>query len=192
MEKEWKDKAFEMADERIIAYSGKTLCANYRNALMACDNINQAARLYKSCISWALLERYPTKEELLDIANGDKAVLAKNGIFIDTLLNGELIDDFLCCVFLSCTGSIRVGLNVEKAIVPKLYLSEGTRLSVEPITPIIGKYQVELYYDSHIETKALDAFSIYDYNKHTIEENKGLVYDENKEIRLDSLIFENL
>ena len=46
-----KEKVMNMADNRIITYSGRTLCDNYRNPLERCKTSEQAIRLYKNCIS---------------------------------------------------------------------------------------------------------------------------------------------
>ena len=105
MNKEWqKDKVIELADTRIINYSGRSLCENYRNPLERCETAAPAIRLYKNCISWALQERYPTKEDLLNFAS--KEVLAENGVFIDTEFDGARIDRHICWVFLNCKGRI--------------------------------------------------------------------------------------
>lgn len=123
-----KKKTLDMANSRIITYSGKTLCDNYRNPLERCRTAAQAIRLFKNCISWALQERYPTKDELLSFA--DKETLAANGVYVDMEFDGERIDNFVCCVFLNCTGRISTGLNLKKQIIPMLYLSENSELEI--------------------------------------------------------------
>lgn len=146
---EWqKDKVIEMADTRIINYSGKPLCENYRNPLERCETAAQAIRLYKNCISWALRERYPTKDDLLAFAS--KRTLAESGVYIDMDFDGERIDDHVCCVFLGCSGWIRSGLNLEKAIIPMLYLSEQSNLKVQVDDGLMHPMPVELYHGSKV------------------------------------------
>ncbi len=100
MKKEWqKDKVIEMADTRIINSSGRLMCDNYRNPLERCETAAQAIRLFKNSISWALPERYLTKDDLLNFTSNE--VLAENGVFIDKEFDGERIDSHICCVFLN-------------------------------------------------------------------------------------------
>lgn len=171
MNENWqKDKVIEMADTRIINYSGKSLCDNYRNPLERCETAAQAIRLYKNCISWALQERYPTKEDLLAFAS--KETLAENGVYIDTTFDGERIDSHICCVFLGCKGLISTGLNLDKAIIPMLYLSEGSDLKIKVDEGLLHPIPVELYYGSRIGGNR-KRLSIKDCNHLTAKENIG-------------------
>lgn len=176
MEEMWqKEKVIEMADTRIINYSGKTLCNNYRNPLERCDTAAQAIRLYKNCISWALQERYPTKEDLLAFAS--KETLAENGVYINTEFNGERIDNHICSVFLGCKGWISTGLNIEKAIIPMLYLSEGSNLKVKVDDGLLSPIPVELYYGSKVGGD-MKRLSIKGCNGLTAKENVGFTEKE--------------
>lgn len=172
MNKRWrKDKVIEMADTRIINYSGQSLCENYRSPLGRCETAAQAIRLYKNCISWALQERYPTKDDLLHFAS--KEVLADNGVYIDTEFNGERIDSHICCVFLNCKGCISTGLNLGKKIIPMLYLSEGSDLEVEVDDLLIKPIPVELYYGSRVASSNMFMLNVKDYNTLTAKDNVG-------------------
>lgn len=167
----WKDKALHMVDTRIINYSGRTLCDNYRRPLLRCDNEAQALRLYKNCISWALQERYPTKEDLLEFASKD--ILADNGIYIDREFDGERIDGHICCVFLNCKGNISVGLNIKKAIIPMLYMSEGCDMEVDVEAGLLHPIPVELYYDSRVTSPDIRMLKVKDCNGASAEDNTG-------------------
>jgi len=172
MKKNWdKTKVIDMADSRIIKYSGETLCHNYRSPLERCETATQAIRLYKSCISWALLEKYPTKEDLLSFTT--KEVLAENGVFIDTVFNGERIDDHICCVFLNCKGNITTGLNVDKAIIPMIYLSDGSDLEITTDDFLTYPISIELFYDSKVKCSRKGVVSIKNNNYLTAEDNVG-------------------
>lgn len=176
MKADWnKDKVIEMADNRIIHYSGETLCGNYRGPLERCKTAAHAIRLYKNCISWALQERYPTKEELLEFA--DRKTLAANGVYIDMNFAGERIDNFVCCVFLGCRGWISTGLNIEKAIIPMLYLSEGSDLKIKVDRGLLRPIPVELYYGSKVGGNR-QCLSIKDCNKLTAKENTGFTDEQ--------------
>lgn len=168
-----KTKVLQMARSRQIGYSGSTLCSNYRNPLERCETATQAIRLYKNCISWALLERYPSKEELLSFA--DKSVLAENGIYIDMKFSGERIDNHIVCVFINCKGLISVGLNREKQIIPKLYLSEGSNLEVAVDSDLVFGIDAELYYGSKINGENI---YVRDYTAQTKADNVGFTEEE--------------
>ncbi len=170
-----KQKTLKMANSRIIKYSGRSLCENYLSPLKKCQTATQAIRLYKNCISWALLECYPTKEELLAFAPKD--TLADNGVYIDTEFNGERIDNHICCVFLGCKGRIKTGLNAEKAIIPMLYLSDESEMEVKVDDGLTHPIPIELYYNSRVmgDTNKL---SIKDYTGLTAEDNIGFTEEE--------------
>lgn len=172
-----KSAALNMANNRIITYSGHTLCDNYRRPLEQCATAAQAIRLYKNCISWALQERYPTKEDLLAFA--DAKTLAENGVYVDMEFDGQRIDNHICCVFLNCTGKIHVGLNLQKKIIPMLYFSEGSKIEASADADLKrGSIPVELYYNSHIYTSDKDKFRIIDNNEASAAENIGFSLEE--------------
>lgn len=177
MKSDWrKDKVIQMADSRIITYSGRSLCENYRKPLARCETPAQAIRLYKNCINWALQERYPTKDDLLAFTSKD--VLAENGVYVDTVFDGERIDGHLYCVFLNCKGAISTGLNLKKKIIPRLFLSEGSELSIEVDRGLIRPMSVELYYGSRATSPDMKSLSIKDYNSLIAKENIGFSDEE--------------
>lgn len=170
-----KGEVMRMADSRKITYSGATLCANYRGPLERCETAAQAIRLYKNCISWALQERYPTKEDLLAFAS--KETLAENGVYIDMEFHGERIDNHICCVFLNCTGKITTGLNVEKAIIPMLYLCEDSSLEIQVDEGLLNPIPVELYYGSKVGGNRT-CLAVKDCNKLTAKDNTNFSEEE--------------
>lgn len=174
MSKDWdKEKVIEMADNRILNYSGATLCQNYRNPLGRCETAAQAIRLFKNCISWALQERYPTKDDLLHFTT--REVLAENGVYVDTEFHGERIDGHICCVFMNCKGRISTGLNIDKAIIPMLYLSDGSDMSIDVDAILRHPIPVELYYGSKVRGGRL---SIKDCNHLTAKDNIGFTPEQ--------------
>lgn len=173
---DWKkNDVMDMASSRIINYSGKTLCDNYHTPLKACRTAAQAIRLYKNCISWALRERYPTKEDLARFTT--REILAENGVYIDMEFDGQRIDNHICCVFLGCKGWIRTGLNKEKGIIPMLYLSDGSNLKIEVDNGFRHTIPVELYYGSKAGGN-IKRLRIKDSNRLTAKENVGFSEEE--------------
>ena len=66
-----------------------------------------------------MLRQFP--EERLDL----------HGIFIDRHFDGEELLDRQVYIFHHCTGTIRTGLNLEKKLIPMLYLANGCNLRIE-------------------------------------------------------------
>ncbi len=54
----------------------------------------------------------------------------EKGVFVGKTFHGELLNDLQRYVFHGCKGTIKVGLNVEKEIIPLLYLANGCRLHI--------------------------------------------------------------
>lgn len=75
---------------------------------------------------WCLERGFPD----LPTLRAHSGVLAEAGVFIDRKFRGELLNDRPAYIFHNCRGTIRVGLNVESAIIPMLYVASGSRLSI--------------------------------------------------------------
>lgn len=75
---------------------------------------------------WCLERNFPTlpvfREHFSDIEH--------KGIFVGKKFHGELLNDLQVYIFHNCKGTIKVGLNVDKAILPMLYLANGCRLRI--------------------------------------------------------------
>ncbi len=61
------------------------------------------------------------------------------GVFVDRIFHGELLNDSQTYIFHNCKGTINVGLNTEKAIIPMLYLANGSRLHIVGVGDIKPK-----------------------------------------------------
>lgn len=75
---------------------------------------------------WCLERNFPTLSELREHFSD----IEGKGVYIDKTFHGELLNDLQVYVFHNCKGTIKVGLNIEKAILPMLYLSNGCRLRI--------------------------------------------------------------
>lgn len=118
------------------------MCADNRAYLSACETKEDAIRLYKQTIDWALEEQYPPLEFLREQFSSHQS----NGIYIDHHFDGEILNEHQVYVFHNCTGHIRVGLNVSKSIIPMLYFANGCKMTVENLEDDFGVIsQVPLY-----------------------------------------------
>lgn len=117
------------------------MCEENRTALESVETKSDAIELYKKTIDWALEEGYPSIETLRrDFSDCEVA-----GVFVGKHFNGEVLDQQPVYVFHECTGTIRVGLNVGKRIIPMLYFANGCDMSVNGIKGSGLSVRVPLY-----------------------------------------------
>lgn len=102
------------------------MCADNQAYLNACENKEDAIRLYKQTIDWALEEDYPD----IDFLRKEFADQQSQGIYIDQHFDNVVLNDQQVYVFHNCTGTIRVGLNLEKEIIPMCYFANGCCMTV--------------------------------------------------------------
>lgn len=136
------------------------MCADNRAYLSACETKEDAIRLYKQTIDWALEEEYPD----LDFLRKEFANQEKDGIFIDHHFEGDTLNEHQVYVFHNCTGTIRVGLNLAKKIIPMCYFAnncdmtilgtEGERVFVERVPLyIFGNNNINTLKNDTIEAR---------------------------------------
>lgn len=107
----------------------KGMCDDNRAYLSACETKTDAIRLYKQTIDWALEENYPDFEFIKkEFSNSEQ-----DGIFVNKTFNGEILNEHQVYVFHNCNGTIRVGINREKKIIPMLYFANGCKMVVDGI-----------------------------------------------------------
>lgn len=118
----WKD---------ILLRNGKlnSMCAENIAALKECETKSDAIELYKKTINWALERDYPS----LEVLREEFAECHSDGIFVDHTFNGEILNEHQVYVFHNCRGTIKVGLNMDKAIIPMLYFANNCEMTVEGI-----------------------------------------------------------
>lgn len=101
----------------------KGICAEGYGT-MRMDGIDALVDFYIENPDWCLERNYPTlavlKEHFSDIED--------KGVFVGKTFHGEVLNELQTYIFHNCKGTIKVGLNVDKAIIPMLYLANGCRL----------------------------------------------------------------
>lgn len=102
------------------------MCEENRRALACIGSKSDAIELYKKTIDWALEEGYPS----IDVLRRHFSDCGEMGVFVDKTFHGELLDDNLVYVFHNCHGTIHVGLNLEKKLIPMLYFANGCDMSI--------------------------------------------------------------
>lgn len=93
---------------------------------MQADDMSALVNFYIQNPDWCMERDYPTltflKEHFSEIED--------KGVFVGKTFNGELLNEHLTYIFHDCKGTIKVGLNAEKSIIPMLYLANGCRLRI--------------------------------------------------------------
>lgn len=142
MEQKWKNRA--LSD--ITAHK---VCGEYSELTSRAKTKVDALHLYKRGIDWCLENDSPS----VDLLRSYKEDCAYSGIFIDRHFDGELLIDQPVYVFHNCSGTIRVGLNVAKRIIPMLYFANGCNMTVVGDSPTRVRVPLTVYGDSLIKAE---------------------------------------
>lgn len=119
-----------------------SMCTENLEGLRACETKADAVALYKKTIDWALEENYPP----VNFIRNEFGDCEDQGIFIDRVFNGELLNEHQCYVFHNCRGHIAVDINIPLKIIPMLYFANGCDLSISRAdTPHTLPIRVPLY-----------------------------------------------
>lgn len=121
--------------------SAHGMCLENREALSSVDSLDDAVSLYKKTIDWALEEGYPNFGTLQRFFSD----CGNLGVFVNREFHGDLLNAQEVYVFHHCSGFIRVGLNVERRIIPMLYFANGCDMAVKPGGPSNLSIRVPLY-----------------------------------------------
>ena len=128
------------------------MCADNRAYLSACETKEDAIRLYKQTIDWALEEGYPD----LDFLRKEFSDQQSQGIYIDHHFENDILNEHQAYVFHHCTGTIRVGLNLAKKIIPMCYFANGcdmTILGVEEDKDYPDRVPLYIFGENKIDAK---------------------------------------
>lgn len=158
MSSNWKSHLQRLAREH-------KMCAENRAYLNNCDTKEDAIRIYKQTIDWALEEGYPN----IDFLRKEFADQKSQGLYIDHNFDGDVLNEHQVYVFHNCTGTIKVGLNLSKKIIPMCYFANGCDMNVLGIDgECFSPSRVPLYIFGDNKIKASDIptteFRIYQHN----------------------------
>ncbi len=115
----------EIKKALITAARSKDICVPGYERMLS-SNIDGLVDYYLEVPDWCMERSFPSyvflKENFSDC--GDK------GVFVGRTFHGELLNERQAYVFHRCRGTIKVGLNVAKAIIPMLYIANGCKLHI--------------------------------------------------------------
>lgn len=117
----------------------KGICADgYKE--MRGGEIGELVDFYIENPDWCLERGFPDIEVLREHFSD----ITEKGVYVDHKFNGELLNDLQTYIFHNCKGTIKVGLNVEKAIIPMLYIANGSRLRIMGVGDVVPKKPSEV------------------------------------------------
>lgn len=114
-----KEKLINIAD-------AKGICAEGHKTLLESADKDALVDYYVAEPDWCLERDFPTLQTLRE----HFADVSKKGVFVDHTFHGEVLNDLQTYIFHNCKGTIKVGLNVDKQLIPMFYLANGCRLRI--------------------------------------------------------------
>lgn len=130
--KEIKEKLMELARAKGICQPG------YER--MREGGVDSLVDYYVENPDWCLERGFPDLAILKEHFTG----FEDKGVFVGRTFHGEVLNDLQTYIFHGCKGTIRVGLNVEKAVIPMLYLANGCRLRIVGVGEVKPKKRSEV------------------------------------------------
>ena len=154
--------------EDILANTARDLgiCNEGFERMKKASSKDELIDYYIECPDWCLERNFPDLQTLRDHFGG----VTEKGVFVDKTFNGELLNNLQVYVFHNCKGTIKVGLNVDKAIISMLYLAKNCRPNTAGVGDIIPRMRtkVPLYIFGKNDFSAKDnkfvQFTIYKHN----------------------------
>lgn len=112
-----------MADAR-----ANGICRDGYKEMRECD-INALVKFYTIHPDWCMEREYPSLEVLKEHFSNCENM----GVFVDKTFSGELLNERQAYIFHRCRGTVRVSLNIDKAIISMLYFGNGCEITVEGV-----------------------------------------------------------
>ncbi len=115
----------DLIEELISVATAKGICDEGLRE-MGSRNRDALINYYIANPDWCLERDFPDFDTLKD----KFADCEGKGVYVDKVFHGETLNDLQTYIFHGCKGTIKVGLNVDKGIIPMLYLANGCRLRI--------------------------------------------------------------
>lgn len=144
----------EIKESLIHTAHAKGICAEGYRQMLESSDIDALVNYYVANPDWCLERSFPDLQTLTD----KFADYEDKGVFVNKTFHGELLNDLQTYIFHNCKGTIKVGLNVDKAIIPMLYLANNCDLEIVGISEIkpIKPSEVPVYMFGQNDVSARD------------------------------------
>lgn len=90
------------------------------------NDIDALIDYYITHPDWCLERNYPSLAYLKEHFSN----IEDRGVYVGHTFHGELLNERQAYIFHNCKGTIKVGLNVKKVIIPMLYFANGCRIHI--------------------------------------------------------------
>ncbi|MCM1068196.1 MAG: hypothetical protein NC418_11545 [Muribaculaceae bacterium] len=102
------------------------ICRDGYTSMFRSESTDALIDYYIQNPDWCLERNYPDIQTLTDHFSD----IEDRGVFVGKTFNGEILNDKQAYIFHNCKGTVKVALNVEKCIIPMLYVANGSRLRI--------------------------------------------------------------
>ena len=120
----------DIKNDLIHTARSKGICAEGFRKMLESEDVDALINYYVGNPDWCMERNFPDLETLRE----HFADAGEKGVFVDKTFQGELLNDLQVYIFHNCKGTIKVNLNVEKAIIPMLYFANGCDMKVDVYT----------------------------------------------------------
>lgn len=129
-----------LKDSLLNTAHAKGICSEGYKQMLESAGVDAMVDYYVANPDWCLERSFPDLQTLTEKFSDCE----DKGVFVNKTFNGELLNDLQTYIFHNCKGTIKVGLNVDKAIIPMLYLANGCRLRILGVGDTVPKVPSEV------------------------------------------------
>lgn len=144
----------------------KGVCNEFASLMEEARSLTDFLMLYRRGADWALKNDCPSLSLLRECSDEH---LDLHGVFVDKHFDGEVLDSRQVYIFRHCSGTIRTGLNVERAVIPMMYFSDGCDMRIESsnkdVMPRPVRVPLYIFGDNNIEAEESKNLSCVTYKQ---------------------------
>lgn len=129
-----------LKDKLINVAHAKGICAEGYKQMLGSADVAAMVDFYVANPDWCLERSFPDLHMLTEQFAGYEG----KGVFVNKTFHGEVLNDLQTYVLHNCKGTIKVGLNVDKANIPMLYIANGCKLRIVGIGDVVPKNPSEV------------------------------------------------
>lgn len=155
------DNNFDLKQLLIDGACKKGICSPGLSMMQDAADIDSLIDYYLANPDWCLERSFPTLPFLRENFSG----IEDKGVFVCKTFRGEMLNEKQVYIFHKCRGTIKVGLNVDKGIIPMLYLANGCRMRIVGVGT--GK---------HVKSPSVVPVYMFGRNDMSARDNKYVVF----------------
>lgn len=118
----------------------KGICPDGFSHMSTAADIDTLIAYYLENPDWCLERDYPS----LSVLRANFSNIEDRGVFVDHVFSGDTLFDQQVYIFHNCRGNIKVGLNIEKGIIPMLYFANNCDMQLEGIPYLYVHHKINV------------------------------------------------